>query len=71
LFIEKIGQVGIEIQQAVAPDISLPQLAKEITGSKRTFSPDPSENKRRKASTLPGYRITESNSNTNSVAGSL
>ena len=63
--------MGEGIQQAVAPDISLPRLAKEVTRPKRTFSPDPSENKRRKASTLPGDRVTGSNSITNLVANSL
>jgi hypothetical protein len=69
-FTEKRGQVGLGVHQAVAPGISLPQLAKEVTGSKRTSSPAPSESKRWKASTVPGDGVTGSNSNTNSMTSS-
>lgn len=59
-FIEKRGQVGIEIQQAVALGVSVPQLGREVTGSKRTSSPASSENKRQKTPAMPGDGDTES-----------
>jgi hypothetical protein len=70
-FIEKKERMGVKIQPAVALGVSLPQVATELTGSKRASSPTPSENKRRKASVMPGDDVTESNGSTNSMTSSL
>jgi hypothetical protein len=61
-FIEKRRQVEIGIPQAVALGVSVPQLGKEATGSKRTSSPASSENKRQKIPAMPGDGGTESSS---------
>jgi hypothetical protein len=61
-FTEKRRQIGIGIQQAVVPGVSVPQLRREVTKSKRTSSPASSEHKRQKTPAMPEDGDTESSS---------